>query len=270
MFLLAVCPCINGLFVTEAHCQDRRDEIPQVYEQRRLSIENTISRLEKFGSRSTCEEQWLAAEWIYRQCIQIGLETRIEKYEFEGKVWPNVIGIKRGSGRKEEHVALLAHLDSIAKGHQEMAPGADDNGGGIAALLEVGRRLRSDQLQRTVLFCFFSNEERNAAGSKAYVAEAKRKGIKFHAVLNVDDIGYAAGLETFTWTAIERGNGLRERASIIKKMLTNSFLKIVKGDMAVEVVGREPNRGLVGTVAAALRRGNSAIHIKQVVSNDCG
>jgi hypothetical protein len=102
------------------------------------------------------------------------------------------------------------------------------------------------------------------------VAVAKRKGMKIHAVLNADNIGYSAGIESFTWAAIEKGDGLREKASVVKKMVTTWFLRISRGDMAVEVVGREQNRELVRTVSAVLRSGNSSIHVKDVVSNDCG
>lgn len=258
------------LFLAEPCGQEREEKIFRGLQQVRNNIETTILQLQNFERRSSCEEQWVVANWLSKQCIQAGLETSIEKYEFEGKVWPNVIGSKKGSAKKEEYVVLLAHFDSAAKNHQDKAPGADDNGSGIAVLLETARKLQSSQLQRTILFCFFSNEERNSAGSNAFVAQAKIRGMKIHAVLNVDAIGYARGIESFTWSAIQNGDDLREKIQITKKMLTNAYLKLTRGDIAVEVVGREPNRELVKTVAAALRNGYKILNIKEVVSNDCG
>jgi hypothetical protein len=83
------------------------DQILQAGPERQNNIENMISRLQKLGNRSTWESQWVAAEGIYKQCIQVGLETSIEKYEIEGKVWPNVIGIKKGPGKKRNPLQFL-------------------------------------------------------------------------------------------------------------------------------------------------------------------
>lgn len=67
------------------------------------------------------------------------MEARIEEYDYKGKKWPNVIATKRGWLYPKCAIMAVAHFDSIADDHTGLAPGADDNGSGVAALLEIER-----------------------------------------------------------------------------------------------------------------------------------
>ena len=77
----------------------------------------------------------------------------------------------RGSG--EESIVIGAHYDSVAG-----APGANDNGSGVAATLELARRLRGAAPARTLRFVFFVNEEPPFSrsmdmGSRRYALRAR-------------------------------------------------------------------------------------------------
>jgi hypothetical protein len=64
-------------------------------------------------------------------------------------------------------VALVAHYDSV-----RVAPGAADDGSGVAALLETLRALRAGPpLRNDVLFVFTDAEELGMVGAEAFVAE---------------------------------------------------------------------------------------------------
>lgn len=67
----------------------------------------------------------------------------------------------------DEFVVVGAHFDSW-----DPADGANDNGSGVAAVLEAARILKSLGIrpQRTIRFVFFSGEEQACLGSRAYVA----------------------------------------------------------------------------------------------------
>ena len=70
------------------------------------------------------------------------------------------------AGTRDGQVIMLgAHLDSVIDG-----PGINDNGSGVAALLEIARALRGTRPQATVRMAFWSGEELGLHGSLRYVA----------------------------------------------------------------------------------------------------
>lgn len=81
-------------------------------------------------------------------------------------------------------VLLTAHHDGVGGG----LPCADDNGSGLAAVVEAARAVaaRRELLGRTVQVVFFGGEEWGLRGSRAYVASAPAPAV----VLNADTVGF--------------------------------------------------------------------------------
>jgi Iap family predicted aminopeptidase len=105
----------------------------------------------------------------------------------------NVVADLPGSDLKEEVVLVGAHLDSW-----DPAQGADDDGSGVAALVDAARILRSLGVQprRTIRFAFFFGEEEACLGSRAYVAAHEKELDRLRAVLVMDSgAGKPLGLE---------------------------------------------------------------------------
>lgn len=94
----------------------------------------------------------------------------------------NVVAQTR-TGSAENVVLAGAHLDSVPVG-----PGVNDNGSGVAALLEIAVRMgASPALPNAVRFGFWAAEERNFEGSVGYVDSLTRSDLEGLAVyLNVD------------------------------------------------------------------------------------
>ncbi|MER8640191.1 M20/M25/M40 family metallo-hydrolase [Mesorhizobium sp. M1365] len=113
-------------------------------------------------------------------------------------------------GLSPELVLVTAHLDSTAAFHEpyapetDPAPGADDDGSGMAAVLAVARRFAdlasTGQLARTARFVLFNAEEQGLIGSQAYARRSKARGETIAAVLQMDMIGYNK-LEPRAWEA---------------------------------------------------------------------
>jgi Zn-dependent M28 family amino/carboxypeptidase len=89
-------------------------------------------------------------------------------------------------------VMLGAHLDSVIDG-----PGINDNGSGVAAMLEIARALSTEQPRSTIRLAFWAAEEVGLQGSANYVgrlSSADRAAVA--AYLNADMVaspnGYAA------------------------------------------------------------------------------
>jgi hypothetical protein len=95
-------------------------------------------------------------------------------------------------------VIVGAHLDSTAgfdpgySSATDPAPGRDDNGSGLAAVLTLAQNLRhlADKLTHTLRFCFFNAEEVGLVGSKAYASQLKAQRAPVRAVFCMDMIGY--------------------------------------------------------------------------------
>jgi carboxypeptidase Q len=97
-------------------------------------------------------------------------------------------------GKAADDVVLLgAHYDSW-----DFAQGADDDGSGVAAVLEAARILKRLGIQprRTIRFVFFSGEEEATLGSRAYVAAHEKELDRHRAVLVMDSgAGSPRGVE---------------------------------------------------------------------------
>lgn len=111
----------------------------------------------------------------------------------------NVVGRLpgRGAARLPGVVVVGAHLDHLGHGgHGSMAPdeaavhpGADDNASGVAALVEIARRLRPLPLERDVVFVAFSAEEVGLVGSASYLRARPPAREPVFAMLNLDMVG---------------------------------------------------------------------------------
>lgn len=75
----------------------------------------------------------------------------------------SIIGERKGS-QPDKVVMLGAHLDSVIDG-----PGLNDNGSGVAALLEIARALSGSRPRATIRLAFWSGEELGLHGSFRYV-----------------------------------------------------------------------------------------------------
>ena len=104
----------------------------------------------------------------------------------------NVVATKRGTTAPAEIVVLGAHFDSRNKDAQDArgpAPGADDNGTGTAAVLEIARQLAAVPTARTVRFVLFSGEEQGLVGARADAQRLKAAGANVVLMANLDMIG---------------------------------------------------------------------------------
>ena len=73
------------------------------------------------------------------------------------------------------------------------APGADDNGSSVAAVLEAARVMAPMRLRGTILFACFDGEELGLWGSDHYAHDLAARRVPVLAVLNNDIIGNSVG-----------------------------------------------------------------------------
>jgi len=105
----------------------------------------------------------------------------------------NVNGAISGSSGGNPLIVVGAHLDSRTVSSNDItgfAPGADDDGSGTAALLELGRLLSNQAFQHSVSLSAFSGEEQGLLGSAAYAQSLWNAGTRITGMVNLDMIGH--------------------------------------------------------------------------------
>jgi hypothetical protein len=130
-----------------------------------------------------------AQEYLETTLRQIGYAVEKQEWQADGKAVANLAVSVPGISRPSEIVLLGAHYDSARQ-----SPGADDNGSGVAALVEIARAMRAATPAQTVRFVLFVNEEppffgTPAMGSWHDAQAAGRRGDKLRAALILDSIG---------------------------------------------------------------------------------
>ena len=89
------------------------------------------------------------------------------------KASENVLAFIEGSEKPEEIIVISAHLDHVGVNNGEIYNGADDDGSGTVALLEIAEafKMAADAgkgPKRSILFLHVTGEEKGLLGSKYY------------------------------------------------------------------------------------------------------
>jgi len=112
----------------------------------------------------------------------------------------NVIATLKGTDPNDDRKILIsAHLDSRAaldNDNTGFAPGANDDGSGIAAILELIRIMSVRKFSATIVFMAVSGEEHGLYGAKFMAEKAKTENWNIIAMLNNDMIGNSGSSET--------------------------------------------------------------------------
>ena len=122
----------------------------------------------------------------------MGWDAQIHRYwisDFNYAV--NVCGYKTGTMYPDEWLVLGAHLDVAEPGSPPGGGtriGAHDNGAGVALVLEAGRGLVEFDHRRTVVLCFWSNEENGYDGVDMWIDNIP-EGVTITNYLNADAVG---------------------------------------------------------------------------------
>lgn len=155
------------------------------------AIRRTITDLAAFGSRRATEPVMTdVSAYLAKRLDEVGLEASFDAYHAKDADMRNVVGrIAAKDGEGKRLIVIGAHYDSFAKPLDGPAPGADDNGSGVAAALAAAAALKGAALQSEVRVVFFNAEEIGFLGSKHYVNEALATETRPIEAIDVDYIG---------------------------------------------------------------------------------
>jgi Zn-dependent M28 family amino/carboxypeptidase len=145
-----------------------------------------------------------AARYIEGQLAQLGYEVERQEYTAVGVPVRNIavsLSAQGTTGAGAGALVVGAHYDSFMN-----APGANDNGTGVAALIEMARALRDESVRsRPIRLAFFVNEEppffdTPDMGSRRYAAGLAARGEPVWAMLSLETLGAfsdAPGSQTY-------------------------------------------------------------------------
>ncbi len=163
-----------GIFKAQRYLLYRLEKYGYTTEQQPISTSSTSK------GRLTENRTNLTKETFYE-----GQNPKISTFDTPN----NVIAIKNGSTYPDNYYIICAHYDDTSE-FPIIAPGADDNGSGTAAVIEAARVLKTYKFKYSIKFILFAGEEQGKIGSYTYASNAFINNEKIEGVLNLDMIGY--------------------------------------------------------------------------------
>lgn len=175
--------------------QSYRGQLPPL-QQEEITLQNLLQQdIQKIaveiGARNVSQYDKLNAtkDFLETALIQSGYRVNQQEYKIDDKTYYNLEVEKVGIEHPNEVIVVGAHYDSAF-----MSPGANDNGTGAVAVLELARIFSKTSTKRTIRFVEFTNEEppffwTENMGSLVYAKQIDQN-TKIVAMLSLETMGY--------------------------------------------------------------------------------
>ncbi|HZC69972.1 MAG TPA: M20/M25/M40 family metallo-hydrolase [Jatrophihabitans sp.] len=175
-------------------------------------IQATIERLVGFGTRHTASSQTdpvrgigAATAWVTQQMQAIAATSNgnmtVQQQTFVQPVSSNIpvpttitncIATLRGTASPERFYVITGHLDSRVSdvlNFTSDAPGADDDGSGVACVLELARLFATHQFPGTIVLATVAGEEQGLYGSTFMAQQMAAAGNDVQGMFSNDIVG---------------------------------------------------------------------------------
>ena len=185
------------------------------------SLRSYISKLVDFGTRHTLSSTTdpkrgigAAREWVVQKFREFGKHSdgRLTAYVDTTTLAPdgrrvntatslgNAVAVLKGTDAADDRIYIISgHLDSRVSDVMNRtadAPGANDDGSGVAALMECARVMSRRAFPATIIFVALSGEEQGLLGAAFMADKARKQSWNIDAVLNNDIMGSNNSSET--------------------------------------------------------------------------
>lgn len=134
-----------------------------------------------------CPDNWKAYQFVKQKYISYGLPFDTVQFSTDGV---NIWVTKTGTLYPNHKYIIGAHYDNVCLANYYRAPGADDNAGGTAAVIEAARIFSNYSFPYTIIFALWDEEEQYMAGSSFWTYAAKSNNDTILGYINLDMIGY--------------------------------------------------------------------------------
>ena len=222
--LLLLLVFVTNLSVSQTYVPQYGNIVNQV------SQTNITTSLTEFEALGVKRRGTVALEntynWLRNKYLSFGyLPGQLQEDTFTnaGYTCKNLILTKVGTVYPNTYVIVCGHYDSIT------GTGTNDNGSGVATILEVARLLQNIPTEYSIKFINFSGEEDGLLGSQHYVntivnGTTPKMDIKL--VFNIDEVGGVAGMTNNSITC-ERDTGNPSTNNAASTTITNQLIACV-------------------------------------------
>lgn len=145
----------------------------------------------------------------------------------------NIWAFIEGTDKKDEIVVVSAHYDHVGMKNGEVYNGADDDGSGTVALLEIAQAFKQAEKdgfkpKRSILFLHVTGEEHGLHGSRYYSQNPLFPLDKTVADINIDMIGRRDTLHTNTnnYVYVIGSDRLSSELHTINEEMNNKYTKM--------------------------------------------
>jgi len=251
-------------------------------------IELFVQKLASFGTRHTGSDTssevrgiGAARRWMYEtlksyaESGESGMTVKMQEWIGESRrIKPtkmvNVIATIPGTDANysDRIYVIGAHYDSRntdGADAENDAPGADDDGSGTAAVIEIARLLSKNPQRATIVCILFAGEEQGLLGSKEWTRKAKEEGLNVSAMINLDMVGNTTGAngveEDKVIRVFSRGpldSEQRQLARFVREVSENYV-----PDMTVSLRYREDRYGRGGDHISFANAGFNAVRLAE-------
>lgn len=170
--------------------------LPQLTPQEHQSAERLAEHVRvlanEIGPRNIWEPPSMATtvSYLKRTLRSMGYQVNIQEFSASNVISKNLEVEVHGIRKPEDILVVGAHYDTVA-----YCPGANDNGSGVAVLLELARLLAQSLPDRTIRLVFFANEEppffyTKSMGSRHYARRSRDRRENIVGMLSLETMGY--------------------------------------------------------------------------------
>mgnify|MGYP003582268184 CR=1 FL=1 len=250
------------------------------------NLEATIHKLVSFGTRHTLSDPksktkgiGAAQQWVKAEFDKFALEsngrltTEIDYFDVkadgkrinvDSKIG-NVMATLKGTDPNDNRVLIISgHLDSRVSDVMNIksnAPGANDDGSGVAAVIELAKVMSKRSFPATIIFVAVTGEEQGLIGARHLAEKAKAENWNIIAMLNNDMIG----------NSLSSGTNLRDNTQIRVFSETIPYLETEEEAKIRKAISRDndsPSRLLARYIKTVTEQYVDQLKVKLVYRND--
>jgi len=250
------------------------------------NLEATINKLVSFGTRHTLSDPknktkgiGAAQQWVKSEFDKFALESNgrltaeIDYFDVkadgkrinvDSKIG-NVMATLKGTDPNDNRVIIISgHLDSRVTDVMNIksnAPGANDDGSGVAAVIELAKVMSKRPFPATIIFVAVTGEEQGLIGARHLAEKAKAENWNVIAMLNNDMIG----------NSLSSGTNLRDNTQIRVFSETIPYLETEEEAKMRKAISRDndsPSRLLARYIKTVTEQYVDQLKVKLVYRND--
>jgi hypothetical protein len=250
------------------------------------NMEATVKKLVSFGTRHTLSDtksstrgigaaqRWVKSEFDnYAKASNGRLTSEIDYFTIKAdgsritidSQLGNVMATLKGTDASDDRVLIISgHIDSRATDVMDStidAPGANDDGSGVAAMMELAKIMCKREFPFTIIFVAVVGEEQGLYGAKHIADKAKDQNWNVIAMINNDMIGNSLS----SGTQLRDNTKVRVFSETIPYLETEAEAKIRK---STNRDNDSPSRQLARYIKSVTNQYVEQLDIKLVYRND--